>query len=249
MTAAPESVRPILPFYIYDNGDRFIQDLAPHVEAGRLPYDVLFRLASIGYNQPDLLDDSRKSLRWVLLHDILENSDDPGAMRPDASALIGGNAPDAVVDWYQSENHKFYARLDPMYYRMGNLVRVIRRQREEAGKTITEVPEDWYHTPAQYERNRCKGLAQPIWRNIVQRLHPEWLTRSHEFHLPLIGYTHIYSLGKRTEENQVLGRAVISDTAVYDFYQEAVKTGVVGIGPAGRESLRELLSDEHPELL
>lgn len=220
------------------------------VRTDKLPFDTWFRLRTVGAYQPDWMQ-SDASLSRNIGEDIAKNIDDPSEMRPDSHRLLWGEIPDAVVDVDHYTNRFAYPKLETMYYRLPNLARIIKRQRSEAGQTIAEVPERWYVTPEEYENSRCFGLARPIWRTIIQRIHPEWL-KNPEYYWSRTQYTihgSYYELGDHSLRRRVIDAAVISDEVVYDIYDESVRTGVKGIGPKGRESLRDLLAEEHPELM
>lgn len=238
-----------IPYHF--EGLEVIQNIEGLMEAGRLPFDALFRLASIGHCQPDLLSDSDRPQRlsWVLMHDMVAHADTPETMRPDTQKLLWGDRPDAIIDWAQNANWRAYAQLDPMYYRMANLARVIKQRRAEQGKTVTEIPAGWHTTPKELEKERCFGLARPIWRVIIQRTHPEWLDRPRDYYAPTWSFNNVYEAGERTMRRRITDFSVLSDSVVLKMYTEAKETGVRGIGPVGRQSLRTLLSDEHPELM
>lgn len=217
--------------------------------AGHLPQDTYFRLRAIGQCQTDWKD-GRNRLAFNIAEDIAKNTQHPDQMRSDTQTLLWGERPDAVIDWEQTLHKDAYSTLDVMYYRMANLARVIKRQRQEENRTIKEVPDDWYISPERFEQKRCFGLARPIWRVIVQRIHPEWLAQPDSYcQRTVYGiWGSRNELSDQTMRRYIVGAAVISDEVVLNIYDESKRIGVKGIGPKGREALRELLSDEHPEL-
>jgi hypothetical protein len=238
-----------LPFssYWYD-GLELYDSFQSLIEEGTLPFDAAFRFAAIGDNQRDP-ENPRRRLSWNLLQDMVAHAGVPDTMRPETQILLYGERPKLIVDDNISGNRPAYRLLDPMYYHLGNLGHVIREDRADRGKTITEVPRHWTDTPQEHEWNACVGLARPIWRVLISRTRPDIITHPKEFVRPTITMDQVYYASERSARRRAIGQAVISDSVVLKIYQEAVTTGVKGIGPAGRRHLRTLLSDEHPELI
>ncbi|CAN5154398.1 hypothetical protein BH09PAT3_BH09PAT3_6670 [soil metagenome] len=219
------------------------------IATDQLPFDTWLRLRAVGDYVPDWQGEERL-LSHGIAKDIAEHVSAPEDMRPDTKRLLWGDRPDGVIDWEQSTNRQAYTTLDVMYYRMANLARVIKQQRKLDGATVTEVPDKWYVTPDEFENTRCFGLARPLWRIIVQRTHPEWLERPAQYcsSTTFTMWSGARELSEGTMKRRIIGAAVFSDEVVYDIYEEATRTGVKGIAAKGRESLRNLLADEHPEL-
>ncbi len=240
----------MLDFILYplDEHDEEHIAVAEHVSAGRLPFDIMFRLAGIGFNQRDPEDD-RCRLQWSLLKDLIEHANEWSMLRADSRAILEGPRPDMIVDICRQPG-KPYSQLDPMYYRIGDLALGVREFRAERGKTVTELPPHSYHFSVQdYENRLCVGLARPLWRTIIQRTRPQWLKEPEKYY-PDCTYSWMtrYELSPNTVRRRMIGATVISDAVIHDIYQEAVRTGVRNIGPHGQESLRRLLEDEHLEL-
>lgn len=220
------------------------------IDQGKLPFDTLFRLTSIGrgIEDPEDTDVFPNALRWKLLTDMIDNAENPEVMRSDTRELLWGDVPDAVIDVSNYTNKKFYAQLNPMFYRLADMAIAVQQRRETEGQTVSEVPPSVQMGTEDYEWRLCVGLARPIWRLIVQRTHPEWIQNPGDYYSPTISFNEVYHAGDKTMRKRLIGDTVLSDTIVFETYQEATETGVVGIGPAGKESLRFLLMDEHPEL-
>ncbi|HRV75890.1 MAG TPA: hypothetical protein P5247_00725, partial [Candidatus Saccharimonadales bacterium] len=147
----------------------------------------------------------------------------------------------------------FYPYLEPMYYRMMDLVRVIHSRRALSGDSLPDIPYPGttkVRVPNE-EWARCKAIARPIWRLIVERTHPEWFEDLDTFfvHGYIGGWGSYYEYKERTKRRGIVSHAILSDPLVMSFYQEAVATGINGIGPMGREDLRLLLIEENPELM
>lgn len=216
------------------------------IDEEKLPFDTFFRLASFGTRQVTTSDD-KKTMQWMAMQDMLANHDRPEEMGQITQELLFDERPDAVMDWIGGrENRSFYRQLDPMFYRIGDLASVVRQRRANQGKTIADKPYDSWNKEAEW--GTCVGLARPVWRTLVQRLRPEWLKNPTDYCPPTFFMTQVYYPGERTARRRVIGSTILSDTVVLDLYKEATETGVKGIGLVGRQDLRTLLSDEHPEL-
>ena len=252
MTDLRESQEGLLPFYLYDlDWHRLGDKVQGLVEDGTLPFDSLFRLAAVGHceRDPTVVDgEFSNRLIWNILNDIAVHDGDKDALRPDTCELLWGERPDAIVDWYTGSNHPAYPQLDPMYYDMADLARIIYARRKEEGKTITEVPRGSWYDPEEQESHRCFGLARPIWRVIVRRIHPEWMDNPADYYAPTIRFNQVYYASEAAQRRRIVGHAVISDTVVFSLYKEATESGIKGVGPVGREDLRTMLAEEHPEL-
>lgn len=238
----------LLPFELYPEtiNDRDHQAVAAHVTAGLLPPDTLFRFASIGYAE---LDPRQRTSRlgWALLQDAIEHAEDWNRMRPHTRTLLEGPLPDAVISIWP--NYETYPLLDTMYYGLRDAARAIRDYRADTGQTITEIPPfSPYDDVAEAEARRCFALARPLWRTIIERIHPEWLDQPRLYWPPTVSFNQVYYPSNRTAARRIVGAAVISDSVVLDIYNEAKKNGVKRIGPAGQETLRRLLLEEHLEL-
>lgn len=218
------------------------------IEAGRLPFDAFFRLESIGRGLPDLLDEDEFpcSLKWNILQDMIVHAGNPTAMRADTQRLLWGEPPNAVVD--PCSNNAFYTSLEPMYYELADLASAIERRRQDEGETATDVPQYWRESLKEFEWSRCLALARPLWRVMVNRIHPEWLRNPGDYYHATISFDQIYGASERTMRRRLVGWTVLSDTVVFDIYKEALEVGVKGIAKSGKRSLRYLLADEHPEL-
>lgn len=248
----PESEQIGLPFLL-DEYEHF--GVAGHVnqliEAGQLPPDTFFRLASTGY-KVDHDRNPNRHLSYALMCDMVDHAEKPDTMRTDTQELLWGDLPDAIVDVNSRINYRSYPMLDPMYYRMMDLVSAVHQRRVAAGQALADEPFNRrLHVRLQDERSRCLGIARPLWRLMVNRFHPEWLeTPKEHFPSTCIGdISTVYFLGERTMRHGIVSHAVLSDPLVMQVYEEATSTGVKGIGKVGKEDLRLLLSEEHPELL
>ena len=220
---------------------------------GVLPFDALFRLASIGVCEvdPDAIDapwQKSKNLLRNLFTDMVENADSSDSMRANTQSLLFGERPPVIIDPYTSSNYGAYSKLEPMYYRMADLAHAIQEKREQQGKTVTESLDDSYFDPARLEWRTCVGLARPTWRAIAKRMMPQIFERPNDFYAPQISFNQVYSVSKRTAIRRLVASAVVCDTNVFRIYQEARETGVKGLGTGARESLRIMLAEVHPEL-
>lgn len=184
--------------------------------------------------------------------DMVKNAETPERMRAQSRALLEDELPDAIVDINSRHNYHAYPKLEPMYYRKADLANAIHRRRVASGKALEEVPYDRrLYVRTQDEESRCRAIARPLWRLMVQRFHPEWLeTPGDYFPSSYIGtFAVVYDISEARQRRGVVNCAVLSDPLVMSVYEEAVTTGVKGIGQMGKEDLRLLLSEEHPELL
>jgi hypothetical protein len=86
---------------------------------------------------------------------------------------------------------------------------------------------------------------------MVQRFHPEWLEEpSNYFPSGSIDiFLTFHEIGEKRQRRGIVSHAVFSDPLVMSFYQEALQTGVRGLGRVGIEDLRLLLTEEHPDLM
>lgn len=242
-----------LPFELGDYDSSYSPGITHRIneliEDGKLPFDTLFRLASVGYKTGR---GGSTLLNWLMMTDMLKHADTPGKMRARTRALLEGELPDAIVDVNSGYNYPAYSKLEPLYYRRADLVSAIHKRRAASGQALVEAPYDRrLHVRSQEEISRCQGIARPLWRLLVRRFHPEWLeTPGDYFPSGYIGpFCVSYQYSENSQRYGVVTHAVFSDPLVMSIYEEATTTGVKGIGPMGREDLRLLLSDEHPELL
>lgn len=241
-----------LPFQLCDydpHYTRVAQEVGELIEDGKLPFDTLFRLASVGYKTGR---GTSTYLNYIMMANMVKHVDTPTKMRSDVQALLDGELPDAIVDVNSSYNYPAYSKLEPLYYRKEDLVNAIHKRRVASGQALVEAPYDRrLHVRSQEEISRCRGIARPLWHLLVRRFHPEWLeTPGDYFPSGYIGHFCVsYQYSEASQRYGVVTRAVFSDPLVMSIYEEATTTGVKGIGPMGKEDLRLLLSDEHPELL
>ena len=236
MSNIPKSNRELTLFSLYPYGNTdFEEQIEDHINAGNLPEDVLFRLAAIGTNQ---VDSEGNRLSWVTLKDLIDHAHDHELLRDDSAALLTSAPPNAIIDWYINVNQHVRRTYDDMYYSVGNLTRVIR---ENNFMDIDDVD----------ERIRIsRGVAKGLWRSIVARHHPEWLADPDTYFAPRISFGTVYDgVTERTKKSRIIGCAVLSDPLLLNTYTEAKTVGIRGIAEKGIESLRLLLSDEHPELI
>jgi hypothetical protein len=185
----------------------------------------------------------------MLTGDIARNWKHPEAMRKDTLRLLLGPRPDVIVDWNSRYNADQYPKLDTMYYRMDNLATAIRNKRADQGQTVTQLPPGAYISLQDFEFRRCLGLARPTWRAIVNRFRPDIMHNAREYYEPIVTFNEVYYPGERTMQRRVVGHTVLSDGLMLQAYEEAKSTGIKGVGAGSRESLRLMLTDEHPELL
>lgn len=237
----------------YYPDSRPVKELDGLIESGKLPFDTLFRLASIGR----VVDDATRStyLNFTMMLEMIECDGKLDLMRESTRRLLTDELPDAIVDINSGHNHPFYSLLDPVYYRMMDLARTIHFRRVAQGKNI---PDESYKIGTglkvpQDEWSRCRALASPIWKLMVNRFHPEWLENPDIYYpngyIGGWGSSTYYEYGIKKEQRGIVSHAVFSDPLVRSFYEEICQIGVDGIGPVGREDLRLLLKDEHPELM
>lgn len=233
--------------YNHFHTDKPFPSVQERIEAGILPDDAIFRLASIGRGQSDP-NDPQTSLRWSMLIDMA-NITNVSDLNPVTHELLFGPEPDAVIDFWPNYNKQFYQDMDIMYYRLKHLVEAIREKREDEGRKIGPSHDyQFANGHIELEARRCKSLAKPLWRTIIKRTNPEWLENPQDYYHPLISFGNVYYVNDRTAQSRIVSASIISDSAVLSVYEEAVDTGVIGIGPQGKESLRRLLAEEHPEL-
>lgn len=238
-----------LVHHYYDDSEIILR-LQAHINAGLLPFDTLMRIATIPSEQIDEDSTHRYRLTWVLMQDIADNAETPDQMSDDSRMLLTKELPSAFVDSNAKYNEGAYTQLDMMYYRMGHLAQVIRSRRKDEGKQTEVTPNMQEYMREEYEWHHCIGLARPLWRALVARAMPSVLENPGlYFPSSYMGLDRIYHLGKRKVARMALSSTVLRDDAVMKLYNEAVQTGVRGVGPKGREDLRTLLSDEHPELI
>lgn len=241
------------PFYLYDYPPdwNYVGRVNELIESGALPYDTFFRLTSVGQKADQEPGNTREFMNYGLMRDMVDHIDDPDKMRPETRELLWGELPDAVVDINSRTNYWFYSGLDPIYYRMVDLAEVVKQRRQATGQTLPDEPYNGrLHTRTQEEWARCCGIARPIWRLIVKRFHPEWLENPGDyFYSAYIGtFATVYTIGEPRMRRGIVNHAVISDALVKTIYEEAASIGVRGIGRVGKEDLRVLLAEEHPEL-
>lgn len=252
MASPAETQQTGLPFELYDYPSDWgvVGEVSTLIEAGHLPPDALFRLTSVGQRTSDDPEHPHHFLNWVMMLDMVDHARQPDKMQPYTRDVLYGKLPDAVVDVNSRVNHPAYAMMEPMYYRMADLVRTVRQRREANGQALPDKPYDRRLHTVQDELSRCKAIARPIWRLIVQRTHPEWLENPGDyFPSSYIGtFCVVYDISEPRQRRGIVTHAILSDPLVHAVYQEAETTGVKGIGPVGREDLRLLLLDEHPEL-
>ena len=72
MPGTPSAERQPLQFDLYDyEGHKWVRDIETHIRDGKLPFDTLFRLASIGCYQDDPNNPGAR-LTPAFLHDIVD---------------------------------------------------------------------------------------------------------------------------------------------------------------------------------
>lgn len=220
------------------------------IKDGEIPQDVLFRLLSIGQweRDPNAAPDSRVRLYESVVADML-TADEPGLARQDTQAIVWSDTlPDAVVDLAKNDPD-LYAALPELYWTKSQLAQVIRKRRAEEGKTITTaLPDSWW-TPEELEWRRCSGLAQPIWRALVQRVNPKIIKHPDWFHPSgVVSFNAHYNLSERTVRRRALSKTRIRDGVLYDLYGEIQVTGMRGIGSVGKIDIAAMLAPEHPDI-
>jgi len=207
------------------------------IEEGTVREDVLFLLASFGHQQTDKETEHR--LSWLILKDIVTHARNPDDMRADTLALLTKEAmPDAIIDWNLRLNDHVRKSFEHMYYSVGDLAGVLG---EHTFAHVDDKDEGY---------RRSRAVAKGLWRAVVARHHPEWLSDHTTYFAPRISFETVYdSVSDKTMKSRIIGHAVLGDPLIYDTYLEAKTTGVKGIAEKGIESLQLLLSEEHPELL
>ncbi len=210
-------------------------DLESLISQGKLPPDILFRLLTVGEYQPDPISpDGRKfPLSVALFRDAINNADDPDNARPETQRIIWGELPDVVVDLNRNRIDFGMELFPELYWGKKQLANVIQTRRLSEGKTITEdFTRFWYNSAEERERRYCSGLAQPVWRQLVARLHPDILTHPEWFyHSSTISFTTVYNLTLQTRRRRAITHSLISDVALRSLYEEIETTGMKGIGP------------------
>lgn len=233
----------ILSGYLPDHG--VVGDVNQLIDEGQLPSDTMFRLMAVGREATS----SGRLLNYILMQDMVKHVDSPDKMKDRTQEVLYGKLPDAVVDINMRINYKEYPKLDVLYYSIFDLARSIRHRREATGQAIPQQPYDRRLHTQQDERNRCLGLAKPLWRTIVNRFHPEWIANPHsQYPSGFVSFMTYYEIGEKLMQRGIVFNAVISDALVKSIYDESVETGVKGIGPVGREDLRLMLLEQHPDL-
>lgn len=214
----------------------FEESLFDLIRQGILSNDVLLKLSAFGHNETDGETSRRK--RWVIINDLIKSGGDHEQMRPDTQELLLADLPDAIVDWNLNWNKEARASFDEMYYSVNDLARVIYESEGSLAKD------------KDLRAQHAVGVAKNLWRTIVVRHHPEWLEKPDVYFAPRISFGNVYdSVSEKTKRARIIGHTALSDPLVYATYNEAKTTGVRGIASKGIESLRLLLSDEHPELI
>lgn len=221
------------------------------VAEGKLPPDILFRLLSIGEYRPDLTDDSEKQSRLylALLQDAVNHADDSAKARPETQAIVWGELPDIVVDIGRN-GPELYAQLPTLYWSKKQLTDVIQARRLSEGKTITEPSQGFWYTAEERERRHCSGLAQPMWRVLVERLHPDIIKHPEWFyHAATLSFNNVYDLSSPTRRRRAIILSRISDIALRRLYEEIETTGMKGIGPIGQRDLGAMLAPVHQDIM
>lgn len=227
------------------------------VNEGVLPADSRLRLSVVAPYQP-VIPGSKVDLLDFVMDDIARFAHRPDQMHPEVYELLFGDAPDAIMIYPgfvadEGRRREVYTVDEDLYYCVSALAKVIQERREEQGRTVTAEQvkaKGWHMSTADAETFLCTGLARPMWSNMVRRYHPEWIEFSDYYYVPhtsfLYGVPH--TVGKATEVRRVIEQVALSDMLVHQFYEEAMEYGVRGVGPMGKDSLRRLLAEEHPEL-
>jgi len=217
-------------------GSQFEEDIFALVEQSVIPREVLLNLAALGHNELD--DETSKRKKWIVINDLIKTAGDPASMQPATRELLQAGAPDAIVDWNQQWNKEARASYEDMYYTVNNLAKVVYSNNSHSVDDKNE------------RAKRAVGAAKGLWRAVVARHRPEWLENPDTHFAPRVSFGNVYDdVTKKTKCARIISHTALSDPLVYSTYNEAKTTGVRGIADKGIESLRLLLSDEHPELL
>jgi hypothetical protein len=83
---------------------------------------------------------------------------------------------------------------------------------------------------------------------MLHRVRPSWLENSEAFYEPTYTFGIVRYLKPRSQQAQIVTRAIFRDEVVLGIYEEAGRSAVKGIAKGGVETLRRLLEDEHLEL-
>ena len=249
MSEAP-SLTPFRRTWLHGDEELSNPTIASLVAEGKLPADLLARLATIGEWEPDPeYPNDKRSLYLNTLADAVLNANDPQNARPDTQELVWGNTPNTIVDigWNDSE---IYRQLPTLYWGKSQLARAIKQRRAAEGVTIKHAPRNSWYEPWELESRRCSGLAQPLWRVLTGRLNPNILEHPEWFYpRTTISFNVVYELGQRTVQRHAIANTHISNDALVSLYGEIEKTGIKGVGPVGKLDLAAMLAQENEDIM
>ncbi len=200
--------------------------------------------------------------RIAAYRELTSQVDGGTSISSDIQKILDSGFPDVIFNFpdYSMEflNKIVERSCDEVYYGKSDMVEVVRGRRELQGKTVLEPFFDSFGATNFTEESICSGIAQKFWGSLLRRARPEWLdpAKVYDFVDPEYSFTHkgkvlhidLGSANSKKPVGEMIARAVFSDSILCDVFNEAVETGVRGIGSVGLCDLRFLLSEEHPEL-
>lgn len=230
------------------------------INASLLPPDLLLRLSIIGAQTID--PESGELLRPKILKDFLSFATD-GTPLSETAADILYLAPAQVLlnfkGYDRSELNAITADYEGPYYARDDLVDAVKFRRLSEDKTIQNP---WQDRTRNYNRHWsedsvAKGLAHAVWRALLARAKPEWITDKglQKFWVPRVTTTQKgtrlkieldaeYALMRR----ELVYAALFTDEILLELLEEADLRRIKGLGKIGIYDLKIMLSEQHPEL-
>lgn len=244
---------PKLLEFKYVNPDELkqLQDL---VYKKVLPPDVLFRAMHIGAYEPaSSSSEKRQGMYWNTIANAIQHTSNPSDAQPLTQELIFNSVlPDTVIDTETWRTKELYQHLTSLYWSRGALGKIILQRRAAEGVALTDSRNEFHWTweTEWLEKNRCKGLAQGVWRALIRRLRPDILEHPRWFypdtHISMNGTR---ELSERTIRRNAIACTKIKDETMRELYDEMITTGMKGIGSVGRRDIAAMLASEHPDIM
>lgn len=225
------------------------------VRTGKLPPDILLRVIHIGAFEPapNSTPETFQSLYWATITDAIDTADDPSSAQPITQQLVfHSQLPNTIIDLEGYFNDQLYNQLASPYWSRKALTKTILQRRAADGSALTDPSNEnyWTYWTEQQEKNRCRGLAQVVWRALVQRLHPDIIKHPRWFYPNVhISFSGVRDLSERTIRRNAIACTRIEDGALRTLYDEIRTTGVKGIGPVGERDIAAMLAPEHPDIM
>ena len=231
-----------------------------HMQEGSLAEDTLLRLSIIG---AQVVDQAAEGLKRVnVLEALLAHVEEGAPLDADINELLYGQPPCVLLNFDHQDRETINTitqRYKDPYYTKNDLALAIKERRRQEGKTIHTSWVDYTRTSARSwtEDSVANGIAHGVWRALLARARPEWLTKEglQGFWVPKVSKTHKgtrlkveldanYSRMRRV----LVSAALFSDDIVLELHQEAKSVGVKNLGKVGVHDLALMLSDQHPDL-